>query len=149
MKQMKYVLLAACLGGSLSGMAQTSDRAMTVDDLAAWERITQQAISDDGRWVACRMEPWEGNATVLLYASKGGEVARFRPATAFQFSSSSRYLVVKEVPAVETVDSLKLRKTKKEKMPMDRLVIRSVEGKSETIDSLRNYKVAEAADWIA
>lgn len=71
MKQMKYVLLAACLGGSLSGMAQTSDRAMTVDDLAAWERITQQAISDDGRWVACRMEPWEGNATVLLYASKG------------------------------------------------------------------------------
>lgn len=149
MKQMKYVLLAACLGGSLSGWAQANDGAMTINDLAAWERIAQQAISDDGRWVACRMEPWEGDATVLLYASKGGEVARFHPATAFQFSASSRYLVVKEVPAVETVDSLKLRKTKKEKMPMDRLVIRSVEGKSETIDSLRNYKVAEAADWIA
>ena len=72
MKQMKYVLLAACLGGSLSGWAQANDGAMTINDLAAWERIAQQAISDDGRWVACRMEPWEGDATVLLFASKGG-----------------------------------------------------------------------------
>lgn len=141
--------MAACLGSALTGLAQNSDRAMTIDDLATWERITQQAISDDGRWVACRMEPWEGNASVWLYAAKGGEVARFKPATDFKFSSSSHFLVVKEVPAVATVDSLKLRKTKADQMPMDRLVIRSMEGKSETIDSLRNYKLADSADWIA
>lgn len=141
--------MAACLGSTLTGLAQNNDRAMTIDDLATWERITQQAISDDGRWVACRMEPWEGNASVWLYAAKGGEVARFKPATDFKFSSSSHFLVVKEVPAVATVDSLKLRKTKADQMPMDRLVIRSMEGKSETIDSLRNYKLAASADWIA
>ena len=141
--------MAACLGSALTGLAQNNDRAMTIDDLATWERITQQAISDDGRWVACRMEPWEGNASVWLYAAKGGEVARFKPATDFKFSSSSHFLVVKEVPAVATVDSLKLRKTKADQMPMDRLVIRSMEGKSETIDSLRNYKLAASADWIA
>ena len=141
--------MAACLGSTLTGLAQNNDRAMTIDDLATWERITQQAISDDGRWVACRMEPWEGNASVWLYAAKGGEVARFKPATDFKFSSSSHFLVVKEVPAVATVDSLKLRKTKADLMPMDRLVIRSMEGKSETIDSLRNYKLAASADWIA
>lgn len=141
--------MAACLGSTLTGLAQNNDRAMTIDDLATWERITQQAISDDGRWVACRMEPWEGNASVWLYAAKGDVVARFKPATDFKFSSSSHFLVVKEVPAVATVDSLKLRKTKADQMPMDRLVIRSMEGKSETIDSLRNYKLAASADWIA
>ena len=149
MKQIKYFVLAACLSSTLVGRAQTSDGAMTVDDLAAWQRISQQAISDDGRWVACRMEPWEGDATVLLYAAQGGEVARFYPAKDFRFSASSRFLLVKEVPTVGTVDSLKLKKTKKDQMPMDRLVIHTVRGQRETIDSLRNYRLAASADWLA
>ena len=149
MKQIKYFVLAACLSSTLVGRAQTSDGAMTVDDLAAWQRISQQAISDDGRWVACRMEPWEGDATVLLYAAQGGEAARFHPAKDFRFSASSRFLLVQEVPAEGTVDSLKLKKTKKERMPMDRLVIHAVTGQQETIDSLRNYRLAATADWLA
>lgn len=124
-------------------------RALTVDDLAAWERIDGQALSDDGQWVACRMAPWVGDATVKLYRAGGEEIGRYSPAHDFRFSASSGYLVVVETPAKQTVDSLKLKNTPKNRMPMNRLVIRRVAGGEEAIDSLRAYKLAAEADWIA
>ena len=48
-------------------MAQTASKSLTVDNLVAWQRISGQSISDNGKWVACKMEPWEGDAVVNLY----------------------------------------------------------------------------------
>ena len=95
------------------------------------------------------MEPWEGDATVYLYAAQGQETATFSPADKFAFSASSGYLVVTQTPGKSTVDSLKILKTKEDKMPMNTLVIYSVAGKKETIDSLKTFKLADEADWIA
>lgn len=54
------------------------------------------------------MEPWEGDATVYLYAAQGQETATFSPADKFAFSASSGYLVVTQTPGKSTVDSLKV-----------------------------------------
>lgn len=149
MRHLKYLALVACLGSLSPAFAQDASKSLTVDDLITWQRITDREISDNGKWVACKMEPWEGDATVYLYAAQGQEAATFSPAGPFAFSASSNYLVVTQAPGKSTVDSLKVLKTKEDKMPMNTLVIYSVAGKKETIDSLKTFKLADEADWIA
>lgn len=149
MRHLKYLAFVACLGSLSPAFAQNASKSLTVDDLITWQRITDREISDNGKWVACKMEPWEGDATVYLYAAQGQEIATFSPADKFAFSASSGYLVVTQTPGKSTVDSLKVLKTKEDKMPMNTLVIYSVAGKKETIDSLKTFKLADEADWIA
>lgn len=149
MRHLKYLAFVACLGSLSPAFAQNASKSLTVDDLVTWQRITDREISDNGKWVACKMEPWEGDATVYLYAGQGQETATFSPADKFAFSASSGYLVVTQTPGKSTVDSLKVLKTKEDKMPMNTLVIYSVAGKKETIDSLKTFKLADEADWIA
>lgn len=149
MRHLKYLAFVACLGSLSPAFAQNASKSLTVDDLITWQRITDREISDNGKWVACKMEPWEGDATVYLYAAQGQETATFSPADKFAFSASSGYLVVTQTPGKSTVDSLKVLKTKEDKMPMNTLVIYSVAGKKETIDSLKTFKLADKADWIA
>lgn len=149
MRHLKYLAFVACLGSLSPAFAQNASKSLTIDDLITWQRITDREISDNGKWVACKMEPWEGDATVYLYAAQGQEAATFSPADQFAFSASSNYLVVTQTPGKSTVDSLKILKTKEDKMPMNSLVIYSVAGKKETIDSLKTFKLADEADWIA
>ncbi|WP_455672333.1 prolyl oligopeptidase family serine peptidase [Phocaeicola sp.] len=149
MKKVKYLVLAFCVWTVSPALSQTATKSLTVDDLTAWQRISEQAISDNGKWVACKMEPWEGDATIYLYGRQGKEVASFSPADKFTFSASSNYLLVTQKPAKAIIDSLKVLKTKKDKMPMNTLVIYSLEGKQELIDSLKTFKLAQKADWVA
>ncbi|WP_099464592.1 S9 family peptidase [Parabacteroides provencensis] len=149
MKYLKKLLWLACLGITYPAVAQEAGKAMTFENLVEWNRISSKSISDDGKWVTCQMEPWVGDATVKLYDAKGKEVASFCPADKAVFSSSSRYLLAVSKPTVKETDSLKLKKTKEDDMPMDKLIIYHLSGKQETIDSLKNYKLAESADWIA
>lgn len=129
MRHLKYLAFVACLGSLSPALAQNASKSLTIDDLVTWQRITDREISDNGKWVACKMEPWEGDATVYLYAAQGQETATFSPADKFAFSASSGYLVVTQTPGKSTVDSLKILKTKEDKMPMNTLVIYSVAGK--------------------
>lgn len=151
MKHVKLLVIAVCMAGISPAMSQQmkSKKNLTVDNLVTWQRISGQAISDDGKWVACKVEPWEGNATVNLYDSKGKELATFPQADKFTFSASSNYLIVLQKPDKVTVDSLKILKTKKDKMPMNTLVIYSLSGIREVIDSLKTFKLAEKTDWLA
>ena len=55
MKHVKYLALVLCIGNLSPVMAQTASKSLTVDNLVAWQRISGQAISDNGKWVACKM----------------------------------------------------------------------------------------------
>ena len=146
---LKTLLAAGVIGLAFPAAAQETGRPMTVEDLAAWQRITQKAITPDGQWVAYKMENWRGDAAVHLSTADGAEKALYSPAKDFRFSVGGNYLVVTETTGSATRDSLKLAKTKEDAMPMDRLVIRPTQGTDERIDSLRGYKLAEKADWLA
>ena len=148
MNYSKYFIFLICLATGLPALAQNK-KAMTFDQLAGWEHITSQSISDDGNWVACKMEPWQGDATLYLYNRKGEEKAAFRPAAEGEFSASSQYLLITRVPSCTITDSLKLKKTPADKMPMNSLDIYHVTGQTESIDSLRSYKHSEVADYLA
>lgn len=150
MKNVKYWAFAIYMAGMMPALAQTTaPRSLIVDDLASWKRITDQALSNDGKWVACKMKPWQGDAIINLYDAQGKEIISFPHADSFSFSSSSRHLVIWQKPEKALTDSLKVLKTKKEKMPMNQLVVYSFSGKKKVIDSLRIVKMAPEADWLA
>ena len=136
------------LASGLSVRAQEK-RAMTFEEMVGWEHISEQRISNDGKWVFCKMEPWRGDASIQLYNGKGEEKAAFKPASTAQFSASSQYLLVTKVPSLEMIEAEKLKKTDKDKMPMNSLVISRLTGGEETVDSLKTYKLSETADWLA
>lgn len=149
MRQLKFLILLSFIGSIGSAIAQESPKALTVDDLATWQRISQQAISNNGKWAACKMEPWKGDATVHLYSTQGNEISTFSSTEHFEFSASSKFLIVERKPQTTVIDSLKILKTEKEKMPMNQLIIYSLTKQEETIDSLKTFQLANEADWIA
>lgn len=148
MNKIKYLVLLQCVL-LLTADHLSAQRAITPDDLANWKRISQQLISNNGEWIACKISPWWGDATVKLFNKKGSEMVSYTPADAFSFSASSEYLILSQPPGKAITDSLKLQKVKKEKMPLNKLIIRHVSGKEDIIDSINNYKVNEFADWMA
>jgi len=97
-------------------------RAMTIDDLVTWNRISERVISDDGSLIAFKAEPSLGDPVVTLYDGNGGLKSAFNCATGVSISSDSRFLFFTIKPPVDEVRALKLKKTKKEDMPLDKLV---------------------------
>ena len=131
-------------------LTMKAQKAMTPHDLQDWKRITTRAISNDGQWAAAVFTPWKGDSEVQLLSVDGKAVKNYAPASEVKFSSSAAYALIKKVPADALSDSLKLKKTKKDKMPMDELIIRNLKSGTEwTIDSLKGYKLAEEGEWLA
>lgn len=148
MKHWKFITSCLLLEIIIS-TSLVAQRNLTVDDISKWKRISESRISNDGKWIAAKIEPWVGDAMIRLYNAKGEETATITPVSSFEFSNSSTYLLATITPGMAITDSLKIKKTKDDKMPMNSLFIKSVTGKEETIDSLRNYKLAAEANWIA
>ena len=59
--------------------AQVTKKALTWDDVVSWKQITDKAVSDNGKWVFCKMAPWRGDATVYLYNEMVEEKASSQP----------------------------------------------------------------------
>ena len=131
-------------------LTMKAQKALTPQELESWKRITTRVISNDGEWVAVVFAPWRGDSEVQILSLDGKTKQTYQPASEVKFSSSSTYALVKRVPALALTDSLKLKKTKQDRMPMDELVIRDLKKSTEwSLDSLRAYRLAEEGDWLA
>ena len=131
-------------------LAIKAQKALTPQDLEAWKQISARTISNDGQWAAVVFTPWRGDSEVQLMSLDGKNVQMYQTASEVKFSSSSAFALIKRVPAMALTDSLKLKKVKSDKMPMDELLIRNLKSGAEwEIDSLKGYKLAEEGDWVA
>lgn len=126
-------------------------RALTIDDLTKWNRITEKVVSDDGSLTAFKAEPWTGDAVVTLYDKNAVPKVTFNCATGINLTADSRFLIFGIKPPLATVTELKLKKTKKEDLPLDKLGIYDVaKGVTDTVPRLKSFKVpAKWAGWIA
>ena len=106
---------------SLSG--QTNKKTLDHDAIAAWKRITETVISPDGKWIAYKLQPWEGDTQAFLYNSKGEMIDEFDFARDLTISADSRTLIFKTETPFEKLRELKLKKTKKDEMPGEALNI--------------------------
>ena len=104
-------------------MAQGQKKNLDHDAIEKWNNITQTVISDNGSYVSYKVEPWKGDSEIFLYSNKGALLNSFICATDIRFTGDSRFLLFKRVPSLETVRTLKMKKTKKDDMPGDKLGI--------------------------
>ena len=172
------LLATSAHGVSAQTTNEQAKRPMTIDDVRQWNRVTHKHISANGQWVAVTTEKWRGDgdrngrvedyagdAFTTIYDAKGKAVRRFCPIKGFAFSSSSLYAVVatKETESARDARALKAQNKKpknddkgkaakdsKDEAAPDTLWIYNLKlDGCEQIDSLRNYKLAQEADWIA
>src|SRR4030042_6511044 len=135
------IILVFCLGFFGSTTAQTK-KPLTIDDLNNWNRITESAISWDGTLPGFVIEPWDGDPAIKLYGSNADEKASFSCASGLTLTTDSRYLIFTIKTPKAKVKELKLKKKKKEDMPLNMLGIYNViKNTTDTIERLKSYKV--------
>ena len=127
--------------------AQTGKKPLDHDAIEAWRRITTTVISPDGKFVAYVAEPWKGDGELSVYRANGDLVASFSCASSPQFSSDSRLLIFDQAPAESLVRELKLKKTKKEDMPLKKTVIYDP-SKGEIVKQIeRSVRTTVPSEW--
>ncbi len=171
--KMKVILtsavLATTLMGGLTVDAQAQKRAMTIDDVMNYKRITHQAISDNGQWSIAVSETWRGDgdrngrisdyagdATAQVFNNRGEQIKEFAPINGYKFSPSSDYLVVSTHESEAKRDARLLKaqngakKGKGDDARLDTLYIYNMSQSAlDRIDSIRSYKLSDNSDWLA
>jgi dipeptidyl aminopeptidase/acylaminoacyl peptidase len=150
MRKIIFVLIANLFFVGISP-AQTTKRPLTFDDILKWDRITETVISNNGKFIVYKQEPWKGDPVLKITTPNAKEVASLNCGIDAEITFDSKFVVYKIQPAVESVRALKLKKTKKEDMPINKLAIYNLENqKTDTIEKLISVKVPEKwAGWIA
>ncbi|MBE0673820.1 MAG: hypothetical protein IH591_04080 [Bacteroidales bacterium] len=143
MKQSRMTLLIALAFIFLPDL-NAQKKALAIDDIASWNRITEKEISPDGKWIAYKIAPWAGDSKIFLYNSEG--VQRFEAACSkeIKFTEDSKYLLFKMTPGYDLVRKTKLNRRGDTGIPPDKLGIYSLRtGLLDTVHEIRNFKIPE------
>jgi len=145
-----YILTLISLTICLSVLSQTK-KALTIDDLSSWNRITENVISDNGSICGFVFEPWDGDPAIKLYDGKGIERKSFPYASGIKLTSDSRFMIFTIATPKSKLTELKLKKTKKEDMPVNSLgIFDAVNNSTDTIRRIKTFKVpVKWPGWIA
>lgn len=141
-KQLNLILLFLSI--SLFAFSQQSKKSLTHDDILKWNRITETLISNDGQTVVYKTEPWKGDATLKITNPKGKELFSIVGASEASISENSAFVVFTINQLEAQIHELKLKKTKKEDMPLPQLGIFSIANqKLDTISKLKSFKMPD------
>ena len=133
------------------GAALAQKRALTVTDFNQWKSISNVQLSKDGRFATWQIEPQEGDGTLFLLNTSSGKKFSFTRGSGARLTSDNQFLVFTVKPAYEVVRTAKRKKTKKEDLPKDHVVIYTVA--TDTYDTIKNIESyimpAEEGNWLA
>lgn len=147
----RITLLALLLLTSNIFFAQETKRAIDLDVIQKWNRIRDTKITNDGEHIIWVSTPWKGDAVLKITTKDSEEIASIPGGSKASLTKGSDFVVFKINPLKDSVRILKLKKTKKDKMPLSELGIFNLKTKElEKIARINSYKVAEKLDgWIA
>lgn len=142
-KLLQLALLTTLCTGSFA-----QKKPLDWQDIRQWNRITSQAITDDGEYVIAEITPWVGDGNVTIYSASGATLKTFDGGNRPQ-RVDNNIVVATIAPSKTLVDSLKLAKVKD--LPGKQLGIYNIKADATTlIDSLNDLKVSkEQSKWLA
>jgi len=147
-KQLSILLLF--IGMSLIAFGQQNKKPLTHDAILQWNRITETLISNNGETIVYTLEPWKGDPTLKITNPKGKELLSIVGASKAELTDNSAFVVFTIQSLEAEIHQLKLKKTKKEDMPLPNLGIYAIEAqKLDTIPKLKSYKLAKKTSFIA
>jgi len=119
-----WTVLIVLLGLSVAIHAQKKKMTPEVYDL--WNRIENVTISSDGDWVSYTTSPGKGDKTMHLYNTRNGKSINFERSHSARFDFENNFITFKISIPHDSLQSLKLKKTKKDKLPKDTLGVYSL-----------------------
>jgi len=142
------ILLLLFLLTYVSAFAQKPPLDNNVYD--GWKSLSSSSVSADGRWVTYIINPQQGDGWLYIYnvaTGKKDSVARGgRPV----FSSDSKYIAYKIIPAYAETRQAKKKKLKDDKMPKDNLEIRVFPDEVTRISRVKSFALPEKDSyWMA
>ena len=146
--------------------APVAPRPMELADILAWKNMAATAISNDGRWIAYRLSPLEGDSEVVVRATDGDKVYTFPvgeapsagggpggpgeagpPAATLRISDDSKWVAFMVYPT--RAEGARL---KRQRRPVQAKVqwLDLTSGKDVTVENVRRFAFAgERGGWIA
>jgi len=146
--------------------AVPTPRPMELADIIAWKSVGATAFSNDGRWVAYRLSPMEGDSEVFVKATDSDKVYTFPvgeapsmgggaggpgggavPTAALGFSQDSKWVAFMVYPT--RAEGQRLRRQRRPIQAKVQL-LDVASGKDVTIENVRRFAFAgERGGWIA
>ncbi|MEZ5010610.1 MAG: hypothetical protein R2744_02765 [Bacteroidales bacterium] len=111
--------------------SQAGKKPLDHDAIESWKRITETAISPDGKYIVYKTEPWRGDPELFIYSQKGDRIKSFSCGSSASFTYDSKFVVFDILPSYNVIKELTLKKTKKEDMPLKSTVIFELAGARE------------------
>lgn len=143
----KKGLLALGIGLITSlAWAQPAKKILTFDDILKWNRITEKAISENGKWLVYKSEPWKGDPILHVVEVNGEQKWQFRGGEAPYISPKGKYVIFTLQPLQERVRSWKLAGKIPANEPQSEAVILNTEtGTADTIANL--HEIVFPKNW--
>ena len=145
-------LLPALLTAVVVAPAHAQEkRALDHADYAIWNRIQGDLLSSDGRWLAYRLVPGDGDAAMIVRALDGDGSVTIERGASPRFSASSRYLVAMVEPMESAVDAAREEGGRDADVPKDSLAIVDLDDLSVTrVADVSSFELPEdEGDWVA
>ena len=120
----KITTIALIIFSSIIITAQ--DKLMTPETYDIWNSMEQVRISTNGEWVSYTIVPGKGDKTLVLYNTKSGQETKYERSHSPQFDYDNKFVAFKTSIAEDSLQSLKLKKTKKDKLPKDTITLVSL-----------------------
>lgn len=139
------ILLVLAPGFALEAQEK---RALDHDDYDRWNRIQQESISADGRWLQYRLVPGFGDATLVVRSVESEQNLEIERGRDARFTRDSRFLVFRIEPTQAARDEA--RDSRNTPAPLDSLgVLDLSSGEITRTARLRGFTVpAESTTWI-
>jgi dipeptidyl aminopeptidase/acylaminoacyl peptidase len=115
-----------------------------------WQSITNERISDDGKWILYVVKPQQGDATLTISTAKNSNKISIPRADTARLTADSKYAAFLIRPFYAAIRTARIKKKKQDEFPKDTLGLMLLGSKQITkIPSVRSFKLAEKASVIA
>ena len=133
----------------ISICANAQNKKMTPETYAIWNTLNQSKISPNGDWVAYTITPGTGDRTLVLYNTRTGNEERYERSHSAEFDYNNTFVSFKTSISYDSLQSLKLKKTKKDKLPKDTINIISLNAEfSDKVSSVERFSMPEKSGGL-
>ncbi len=141
-------LLILILPGFL--FAQNDKKPLQHEDVSKWKEIQSPQISNNGTWVAYRLQPIEGDGQIILYHGADQKEWVFERGENPTFSADNQFLIFRIKPHQDSIRQLKLAKVNKKNWPQDTLAVLNLDTEElQKFPYLKSFKTpTEWSGWL-
>jgi dipeptidyl aminopeptidase/acylaminoacyl peptidase len=141
---MKLFFTILLFVGSITVYSQK--KILTHSDIQMWRTINNEKISTDGNYVVYDLQRENSDSQLILKTSNGETILEYERARNGQFSYDSNFLAFTIKPSSDSINDMKRRKVKKDKLPKDSLAVFNMRTKELVkFPNLKSYKLPE--EW--